>query len=79
MYNRRRGGGPSIGMIFLLMEVARVGVEYIPPGTLIFLAINVVIHIVDPLHLDLDQVCIGAHHVIASAQCKLVYYFISPY
>lgn len=55
-----------MGLILLLIQVARVGLEHIPPVTLFVGALNVLLHYVDVLPLSVYDVCIGAgavwHH-----------------
>lgn len=56
--------GSNFGLLLLFYQIARVGLDNIPPATLLFLAVNVIVHLVNPLHLGLHDVCIGAFQVI---------------
>jgi len=70
MYRNARGGGNNLGMILLLLHIGRIGVDKIPPVTLGFLILNTVFHYMNPLHLSLGQVCIGASYVIQHAEVQ---------
>ncbi|KAL6064388.1 Rhomboid-related protein 4 [Balamuthia mandrillaris] len=66
MYRQRRGGRSSseMGLFLLLMQVARIGVDNIPPCTLFFAAANVFVHYF--VHqVSLGEVCIGSAAVWA--------------
>lgn len=63
---RRRGG--DLGLILLFIEIARVGVDHIPPVTLAALALNVGIHLFSPFHLNIHDVCVGAVYVVHELQ-----------
>lgn len=49
---QRRGRGLSFPLVLLFLRVMSVGIEYIPPVTLFFLAVNAIIHL-DILQLPL--------------------------
>jgi hypothetical protein len=58
--------------VLLFLEIARVGVEHIPPVTLAALALNVGIHLFSPFHLDVHDVCVGAVYVVHDLQCMYI-------
>jgi rhomboid domain-containing protein 1 len=58
MFRPSRGRQPSMGVILLFLEVARIGFEHIPPVTLVTLGINVVNYLLNPLDMDLGEVCV---------------------
>lgn len=65
---RGRGRQPSLGLIFLLIELARIGVDNIPIVTLVTIGINVVNYLVNPLDLGVEDVCVSFTHVVYHIQ-----------
>lgn len=63
MYRRGRNSS-NFGLMLLILNVAQIGLENIPPATLGFLAINTLIFYFNPLQHSLGQVCIGAFEVL---------------
>eukprot|EP01111_Echinosteliopsis_oligospora_P019706 TRINITY_DN9659_c0_g1_i1.p1 TRINITY_DN9659_c0_g1~~TRINITY_DN9659_c0_g1_i1.p1 ORF type:complete len:277 (-),score=21.18 TRINITY_DN9659_c0_g1_i1:63-893(-) len=55
---RNRRGNSNAGLIFLAIEIARIGIDNIPPVTLAVLALNVCIYLFNPLDHDIGQICI---------------------
>lgn len=53
-----------MGLMLLAMQIARVGLDNIPPATLFFIGLNVLFHFADPLHLQLHDVCIGSFYIL---------------
>jgi rhomboid domain-containing protein 1 len=58
---RQRGGG-NAGLLFLILQIAQIGLDKIPPVTLVVGAINVLVHYFDT-KLSIYDVCIGASMV----------------
>lgn len=67
MRARQGAGGPDMGMLMLVMQVARIGVDQIGPVTMALLGINAALFYYDFSELGvptaLGDVCIGAPHI----------------
>lgn len=61
---RGRGGSPYL--IFLLLEVVRIGIQNIPPVTLVVGGLNVALHYLFDMkgwHLGVSSLCLEAYLV----------------
>jgi rhomboid domain-containing protein 1 len=70
MYRQRNN---QLGLLLLISHISSIGLENIPPTTLFFLIINTIIYYLDPLLLNLNEVCILPYKIIFHNEWKRLF------